>query len=539
MSLFLYALVINLDELDRFVAEPFSYLLIKILLFGSPVFGVLLWGALQLYLDGRQGKFAGNQKYITLAIDVPRNSEQTIKAVENIFAIVKGTKSVITFKEKWVYGKYLLSTSFEIVSINGYIQFYIRCSSQFRDLFEAAVYSQYPDAEIAEVEDYLKNLPDIFPNDTHELFGGELKFANKPYFPIRTWEDFEHTVSKEQVFKDPLISLFEFLGKLKQGESFYVHMIVNPGDADAVIESGAEYLLKTYEKEVPKKKGKLTSLAEPIAWFPKEVASQLSSILSTSEGVEKKPSFSFFRATDREKSQLEGVAQKIAKQGYMTKIRWAYLGRHEVYNKGGRNTLWKAWINLFTHFDRNRFKYDQNTMPRDDYFWLRWEYRKNQNTLMRALKGRSFSIGSSPMYLNLEELTTLWHFPSIDVQAPSIKKTQYKLGEAPTTLPEAGFGESDELASEPLIEVDEQGRPIVFGARETTVSAPNVKEEPKLIPEPSAVLSSVLSSPSPFAGDDLIDDILPSEPMIERDAVAPDAPLDDDVDTATPKDLPL
>ena len=57
------------------------------------------------------------------------------------------------------------------------------------------------------------------------------------------------------------------------------------------------------------------------------------------------------------------------------------------------------------------------------------------------------------MYLNLEELTTLWHFPSIDVQAPSIRKTQYKLGEAPTTLPEAEFGESDELASEPLIEV--------------------------------------------------------------------------------------
>ena len=190
---------------------------------------MLIWGALQLYLDGRQGKFAGNQKYITLAIDVPRNSEQTIKAVENIFAIVKGTKSIITFKEKWVYGKYLLSTSFEIVSINGYIQFYLRCSSSFRDLFEAAIYSQYPDAEISEVEDYLKNLPDAFPNDTHELFGGELKFANKPFFPIRTWEDFEHTVSKEQVFKDPLISLFEFLGKLKQGEQFYVHMIINPG----------------------------------------------------------------------------------------------------------------------------------------------------------------------------------------------------------------------------------------------------------------------------------------------------------------------
>ena len=113
------------------MAEPFSYLLIKVLLLAVNYRCADL-GALQLYLDGRQGKFAGNQKYITLAIDVPRNSEQTIKAVENIFAIVKGTKSIITFKEKWVYGKYLLSTSFEIVSINGYIQFYLRCSSSFQ-----------------------------------------------------------------------------------------------------------------------------------------------------------------------------------------------------------------------------------------------------------------------------------------------------------------------------------------------------------------------------------------------------------------------
>ena len=63
-------------------------------------------------------------------------------------------------------------------------------------------------------------------------------------------------------------------------------------------------------------------LAEPIAWFPKEVASQLASILPSSGGEEKAASSRSF-GDDREKSQLEGVAQKIAKQGYMTKIRWA------------------------------------------------------------------------------------------------------------------------------------------------------------------------------------------------------------------------
>ncbi|OGL71527.1 hypothetical protein A3C17_01630 [Candidatus Uhrbacteria bacterium RIFCSPHIGHO2_02_FULL_53_13] len=541
LPLFIYALVINLDELDRFVAEPFSYWFLKLLIFGSPLIGVIIWGAFQLWLDHRQGVYASKQKFIVLAIDVPRSSEQTIKAVENIFAIIKGTKSVITLKEEWWLGKYLLSTSFELVSIDGYIQFYIRCSSSYRDLYEAAIYAQYPDAEITEVEDYLKNLPDAYPNDTHEVFGGELKLANKPFFPIRTWMDFEHTVSKEQVFKDPLIALLEFMGKLKQGEQFYVHFIVNPDDADSVIEAGSEYLLKTYEKEAPKKKGKLEALAEPIAWFPKEVVSQFSTFLSEASGDEKKPSFSFFRATDREKSQLEGVAQKISKQGYKTKIRWAYCARHEVYNKGGRNTLWKAWINLFAHFDRNKFKYDVDTMPRDDYFWMRWEYRKNQNTLMKALKGRSFSIGSTPMYLNLEELATLWHFPSIDVQAPSIKKTQYKLGEAPTSLPEAGFGESDELPFEPLVEVDEHGRPIEYAAR-TTSKSPARLATAELVPE-APLPPSIPRDTAPVSENDSMDDILPTGPLIElEDAVftAKQAQGDDaQDDEPTPLNLPV
>ena len=72
--------------------------------------------------------------------------------------------------------------------------------------------------------------------------------------------------------------------------------------------------------------------------------------------------------THTEKSQLDGVAQKIAKPGFGTKIRWAYLAEHEVYNKGGRNSLWKGYIAQYTHTDWNSFKYEPDTMPRDDYF---------------------------------------------------------------------------------------------------------------------------------------------------------------------------
>ncbi|MBI2477061.1 hypothetical protein HYV72_02695 [Candidatus Uhrbacteria bacterium] len=518
------ALVINIDEIDRFFAEPWSYLFWKILILLAPIVWVLLWGLRELWVDYQQGKFAGKQQFVVLAIDVPRNSEQTIKAVEHIFNLVKGTKSVITMKEKWIQGKYWLSTSFEIASIDGYIQFFIRTSTGYRDMFEAAIYSVYPDAEISEVEDYTKNLPDDYPNDTHEVFGGELKLDKPSYFPLRTWMEFEHTVSKEQVFKDPLISLFEFMGKLKQGEQFWVHLIINPGDSEKPVKDGQEWILKTYGKEIPVKKSKLGKFAEPVLWFPRETMSQIGALLPGGETKEEKPLFKFFVATDTQKTQLKGVSVKLSKEGYYCKIRWGYVARHEVYNKGGRNTLWKSYISLFSHYDNNKFKYDPDTMPRDDYFWMIWEYRNKQRTLMRALKSRSWAVGTTPMYLNIEELATLWHFPSIDVQAPLIKKTQYKLGEAPTSLPEAKFGESDELPAEPLVEVDEQGRPIAY----TQTAAPSHGEK--------KMRSTGLSS------EDSVDDILPEGPLVEYDEVTAStdaASQDDELEQPfTPPNLP-
>jgi hypothetical protein len=521
------AIVINLDEIDRFVTDPFSYLIWKILIIVLPLAIVFIWGFAQLWLDSRQGKFAAKQKYVVLAIDVPRESEQTVKAVEHIFSLIKGTKSVITMKEKWVIGKFWQATSFEIVSIDGYIQFYVRTNVNYRDMIEAAIFAQYPAAEITEVEDYTKNLPDNFPNDTHEVFGGELKFGKADYFPIRTWMEFEHTITKDQVFKDPLINLYEFMGKLKQGEQFWVHIMVNPGDAEGPYDKGQEWILKTYGKDLPVQPGRFDKITKPVAWFPKETARQLAGILGTTEGGDDKPMFKFFTATDTQKSQLMGVSMKLSKEGYYTKIRWGYVARHEVYNKGGRNTLWKSYISLFTHYNWNKFKYDPKTMPRDDYFYMRWEYRKKQRNLMNALKSRSFGVGSTPMYLNIEELATLWHFPSVDVQAPLIKKTMYKLGEAPTSLPEASFGETDDLPSEPLVEVDEQGRPIA-----------RMVEKQSESPE---------RAPGPYDDDGVkgiiggFDDILPMEEMLEEGEEFIEEEIDDDEldQPFIPPDLPV
>jgi len=45
--------------------------------------------------------------------------------------------------------------SLEIASLEGVIHFYIRIETKLRERVEAAIYSQYPNVEIIEAEDYV------------------------------------------------------------------------------------------------------------------------------------------------------------------------------------------------------------------------------------------------------------------------------------------------------------------------------------------------------------------------------------------------
>ena len=69
--------------------------------------------------------------------------------------------------------------SFELVSIDGYIQYLIRTPKRYRDLIESAIYAQYPDAEISEAVDYTENIPHQYPDDEYGAWGTELNLVKE------------------------------------------------------------------------------------------------------------------------------------------------------------------------------------------------------------------------------------------------------------------------------------------------------------------------------------------------------------------------
>ena len=58
-------------------------------------------------------------------------------------------------------------------------------------------------------------------------------------------------------------------------------------------------------------------------------------------------------------------------------------------------------------------------------------------------------MGASPKILNVEELATLWHFPSLLVKSPLVKKAEAKRGEPPVGLP-IGSNEDHHVAYRPM-----------------------------------------------------------------------------------------
>lgn len=407
-----------------------------------PIFAVLIHGMALLWLELKQNKFSGTLKFIVLEIQVPRDTVQTPKGMENFFSNMAGMLSTPTWKEKWLLGKEMPVFSFELASLGGSIHYYIRAQSKFKELLEATLYAQYPEAIIIEVPDWTNDLVVDYPNDDVEVFGSEIVLKNPSYFPIRTYSDFEHQGEKDNRFKDPLLPLLEVLGQVKPGETMGLQIIISGHDGQWV-KDGIEFLGKVMGKE-PKIKppGTAVQIAGLLASLPTEAMYQLSGfdVAGTHAGdsLKKADDFRAFKLTQAEKIQIEYVAEKITKVGWKGKIRWFGMGPKTAFRKGVFASGIKAVIQPFSSPLLNSLTVHGLSVPKDDYFWQLWSYTKRQKSLVTRFKKRSLGAGATPTIFGAEELATLWHFPAADARTPVLQSLGARRAEAPAVLPLAG-----------------------------------------------------------------------------------------------------
>lgn len=431
-------LVLDLTPIQDFFNLPPDVMLWRFMAyFGWIIFGIMFLLAVRiLWLTKIRGDFSKNIKFILLAIDIPRGNIQSPQAVENLFTFFGGAHGTQNFFDKWFMGEFQLSFSFEVVSLDGYTQFMIRTPAKFRHLVESAVYSQYPDAEITEVEDYCEGFPKKFPDDEYDIWGSEFILSNHYMYPIKTYREFEHKLGPDEtVFRDPMAALMELCSSLRQGENLLYQIIVIPTGFDW-INDGKDEIDKILGKKPD------ATLLNKIVDFIMSAVGELSEAIYSIWGdvetdkKEEKKKISMMELTPKQKKKIEFIELKSSKLGFLCKIRVVYLAKKEVMNQAKVVSGFIGYIKQFSALDLNSFKPDlKMTATKTVYFNKKKRLITKKNNILRNYVDRNDWAGRVPYLMNIEELATLWHFPiEASSNAALIQKTPAKKYKPPANL---------------------------------------------------------------------------------------------------------
>ncbi len=346
-------------------------------------------------------------EWVLLKITPPREIQKTPKAMEQIFAAFNQTYSFgAKFRDKYFGGKQEGWGSFELVGDSSGVHFYIRIDKGARNLIESAIYAQYPNSEIEVVDDYVDDLPEVLPNDNYDLFGTEFVLVKDSAYPFRTYASFEAEARGEEEKLDTVAILMEAMSRLKEGERIWIQILVRPTDS---------------------------------SWKKKAEAVR-DELMGRNKGEE---SASFVALSKGEREVVAGIDDKAAKIGFECVIRFVFIDHKDHFSRDHIAAVMGTFQHLNT-MNLNSFMPNLDTMTITrgifrDIFKKRRVYNKKRS-IYNTYRSRIFPgyIGSSsPKFsiFNIEELATLYHFPSITVGAPNVRSVEFKKGAPPSNLP--------------------------------------------------------------------------------------------------------
>lgn len=370
-------------------------------------------------------------KWSHLEIRVPKNIERTPKAMEQIFAALYGSYLPLKFMDKWRKGRVLDWASFEMVGNETGVSFYVRVPESNRNLIEAAIYAQYPEAEIHEAVDYVEAMPSILPNKTYDLFGMDFVLAREDAYPIRTYEYFEDKEEERRL--DSVAAIVEVMSKLKAGETIWLQLLVQPTNDDWKKKSEEE-VNKLIGLKSKKSKGFFPDIVEGGNAFLRDLIKAPFVPLGKEEVVEKKSDSGsqFGSFTQTKKDVVKAIEEKAAKLSFKTNLRFIYIDRRDAFTRVNVSAVVGA-IQQFNTKHLNAFKPNGDTITVGKWpFKARGEYLKKRS-IMFSYRYRAFA--KKTFILNIEELATVFHLPTLVVGAPRLQKLESKKGGPPPNLP--------------------------------------------------------------------------------------------------------
>ena len=431
------------------IAFPFLQFLWEFLKTWWWVFALfLLWPhAKYFWFFWRSYRFDRSVRRILLEIKIPPDVEKPIKAMESVFAGWWQMHDPPNSREKWLNGEFQLGFSLELVCTEGQVHFYLRIPEKSRRLIESSLYAQFPDAELTEVEDYVKAVPQNVPNKDWRMWGATMKMAKDDVYPIRTYPKFFETKEdlKEEKRVDPVSALVEGMAKIGEGEHVWLQFLLTPfapSDEGDFLERGKKEVDRLVHRTDEEGKEPSISIMEDIRAAGHMAATGEDSERKMTGGKEEEKGLMApeLRLTTGERDVVSAIEEKISKHPLRVTLRFIYLARTEKYMSIGK-TVPLSYFQQFNTSNLNLFRPLQTTKV---YTIKAFFLDKRRAYIRRRRLFRLYSTRDNFMWprpggtfvMNVEELATMFHFPGrLAFPSGVMPRVETRKGEAPPGLP--------------------------------------------------------------------------------------------------------
>lgn len=384
---------------------------------------VLGYFLFHVYIDYNRAKYYNSLEWTLLEIIPSPENVKSPAAMELFLLALFQTGGESTWIDRWIKGKVRTWFTLELVSLEGKIHFYLNCESKMKKYIESQIYAQYPGSEVREAEDYATK----FNTKDYDLMAAELQLTKADPYPIKTYVDYQLDKEQEEEFKiDPITPVLEFLNTVQEHNYICIQIIV-----------------RAHKDEDPDPTKLFPSFSKKVDNWKETAKKEIKDI--------KEKSFMEFDEGDRKRKQnVQTEAQKRAiialersttKYAFDTGIRLINIGK-----KGSYNNMFGLMLGMFKQYnsmDLNGFKPRMGTSF--DYPWqdpLGRRIKKMKAEMLEAYQMRDYFWKSDykknprPKFvLNTEELATIYHFPGMVAQAPSLVRVDSRKAAAPDNLP--------------------------------------------------------------------------------------------------------
>ncbi len=397
----------------------------------APAFLLIIFET--VWMNYIMAKAAKEMKWLLLEIKVQAGIEKGPQIFEHILAGLYAVKGGAIDTDFDIYLKGIIETYFslELAGIGGRFYFFMYVPEKMKDLVEAQVYAQYPQAEIKEAEDYAKIGPATFPDKNWDIWGTEIVLDKKDVYPVRTYNQFQEKITNELI--DPISAFIEEFSKHNPGEQTWFQILIRPA---------GDYWKKDAVELVAKLIGKKVKREKTVSGMVKKDLSDivLNMRFAPFEAMEYKkeelpnlPESLMLFLSPGEKEIVEAIEKNVAKVGFETMIRWFYIAKKNNFNKAKGFFSVMGPLHQFTSQNLNMFAVDGAT--KTSAYYVLTKMRKNIRKRLLIHRYRRRDFYQRGFVLNLEELATLYHFPTIGVEAPRTPRVQARRAESPRELP--------------------------------------------------------------------------------------------------------